>query len=334
MTTGTYVSIFKPAWWLPEGHSQTLWRKFTADAVIAHRRERIILADGDFIDLDWHDTAQGARTNAPKKSEKIAVLIHGLCGCSSSPYIVALQNQLARKNIASAAVNLRGCSGEENNLARAYHSGVSEDLNEIFLHLESNYPNAEFMFVGYSLGANVLLKWLGETEKQERVTKAVAVSTPFHLDKCSQAMLSGISRFYGSYFVNRLRENFNTKLSSFEGRGLRDEHRKLKQLGDLSGIKSIWEFDDRVTAPLHGFGNAETYYRECSSAQFLKNIRTDTLLIQSKNDPLIPEGALPASGDLSATVQFELTQKGGHVGFVSSGKENWLEQRIMQHLTR
>lgn len=333
MTTGTFRSAFRPAWWLPEGHSQTLWRKFTANGAIAHRRERVVLADGDFIDLDWHEADQSAARDVSESPKTIAVLIHGLCGCSSSPYIIALQHQLAMENIASIAINLRGCSGEENNLAKAYHSGVSEDLNEIFLGLELAYPNSKFMFVGYSLGANVLLKWLGEIEHHDRITKAVAVSTPFQLDRCSQAMLSGPSRFYGRYFVNRLRADFNTKLASFEKRGLTEEHRKLAQIGDLSNIKSIWEFDDRVTAPLHGFGSAESYYRECSSAQFLKNIRTDTLLIQSRNDPLIPAPALPKKSDLSPSIQFELSRKGGHVGFVSSGKENWLEKRIMQHLT-
>lgn len=331
MTTGTLQSTFKSAWWLPEGHSQTLWRKFTATNLIAHRRQRINMADGDFIDVDWHDPISNG-DGLPGYS-KIAVLIHGLCGCSLSPYIVALQKQLAHFEIPSVAINLRGCSGEENNLARAYHSGVSEDLNEVFQKLRSWHPNAEFMFVGYSLGANVLLKWLGEAQAHDSVTKAVAVSTPFQLDKCSGAMLSGSSQFYGSYFVKSLRASFNAKVVNFEKRGLLEQRQNLLKLGDLAGIKSIWEFDDQVTAPLHGFGSAHSYYEQCSSRQFLANISVDTLLIQSKNDPLIPASALPENHELSPHVDFELTSAGGHVGFVSGGNKNWLEQRISEFLS-
>ncbi|MFK7863467.1 MAG: YheT family hydrolase [Pseudohongiellaceae bacterium] len=331
MTTGTLQSSFKSAWWLPEGHTQTLWRKFTASNEIKHRRQRVNLKDGDFIDLDWHEP-ENSNSISSRHYSAIAVLIHGLCGCSLSPYVVALQKQLAQEDIASVAINLRGCSGEENNLARAYHSGVSEDLNEVFNSLQSEYPNTQFMFIGYSLGANVLLKWLGESETDERVSKAVAVSTPFQLDQCSQAMLRGPSSFYGSYFVNKLREDISNKISSFGNRGLAAEQQKLLQLGKLEDIKSIWEFDDQVTAPLHGFGSAQAYYDQCSSRQFLKNISANTLLIQSKNDPLIPEIALPKNKELSASVSFELAESGGHVGFVSGGKNNWLEQRIVQYL--
>lgn len=331
MKIDSISSSFRPAWWLPGGHPQTLWRKFTASDEIAHRRERLSLADGDFIDIDWCGEGTGL-AKSRSRSSGIVVIIHGLCGCSSSPYVISLQKRLANYGTSSVAVNLRGCSGEINNLARAYHSGVSEDLNEVFLNLSDAYPNDTFMFVGYSLGANVLLKWLGEQDKSERITKAVAVSTPFQLDECSKAMLRGPSRFYGSYFVNQLTDNVSAKMEHFEASGLTEQYAKLAALGSLDQIKSIWEFDDRVTAPLHDFGSAENYYKRCSSAQFLKHISTDTLLIQSKNDPLIPESALPVSANLSAQVKMELSSKGGHVGFISGGVDNWLETRITGHL--
>jgi len=239
---------------------------------------------------------------------------------------------LAGKGKRSVAMNFRGCSGEPNNLARAYHSGVSEDLNEVFIKLRTAFPDEEFMFVGYSLGANVLLKWLGEREHDHQITKAVAVSTPFRLDECSKAMLRGTSRFYGSYFVNFLRNEFNSKMDDFTKRGLGKQSKILASLGDLDRINSLWEFDDLVTAPLHGFKNADDYYDKSSSAQFLGQINTDTLLIQSKNDPLIPASALPSAQSLSPCVKMELSGKGGHVGFISGNKDNWLERRIVDHL--
>ena len=331
MTNDRDGKKFKSAWWLPEGHTQTLWRKLTAKDTVLHRRERLELADGDFIDIDW---CEGFSVNGqqPEASSGIIVVIHGLGGCSSSPYIIALQNCLAGKGKRSVAMNFRGCSGEPNNLARAYHSGVSEDLNEVFIKLRTAFPDEEFMFVGYSLGANVLLKWLGEREHDHQITKAVAVSTPFRLDECSKAMLRGTSRFYGSYFVNFLRNEFNSKMDDFTKRGLGKQSKILASLGDLDRINSLWEFDDLVTAPLHGFKNADDYYDKSSSAQFLGQINTDTLLIQSKNDPLIPASALPSAQSLSPCVKMELSGKGGHVGFISGNKDNWLERRIVDHL--
>ena len=322
---------FQPAWWLPGGHTQTLWRKFTVKDAVLQGRERLELADGDFIDIDWCEEFSG-KDQQPEAGSGIVVIIHGLGGCSSSPYVIALQKRLAGQGKRSVAMNFRGCSGEPNNLARAYHSGVSEDLNEVFIMLRAAFPNEEFMFVGYSLGANVLLKWLGEREHDDQITKAVAVSTPFRLDDCSKAMLRGTSRFYGSYFVNLLRNEFNSKINDFNTRGLDKQCEILASLGDLDRINSLWEFDDLVTAPLHGFKNADDYYEKCSSAQFLGQINTDTLLIQSKNDPLIPASALPRAQSLSPCVKMELSAKGGHVGFISGSKDNWLEKRIVDHL--
>jgi predicted alpha/beta-fold hydrolase len=187
------------------------------------------------------------------------------------------------------------------------------------------------VFVGYSLGANVLLKWLGEIESHPNIRKAVAVSTPFELEYCSQAMLQGVGRIYGQYFVSRLVKDFQNKqqhLQSFNP----EQAARIAQLGDTCSISSIWEFDDQITAPLHGFEGAEDYYRKCSSSAFLSSIAVDTLLIQSKNDPMIPPKSIPDREMLSPSVQMQLTEKGGHVGFVSSNPDNWLEQRILNFM--
>lgn len=318
------ANSFEPAWWLPDGHSQTLWRKLAPPKPIELTRQRIELKDTDFIDIDW----AGHAAHGDEDNELVVVVLHGLCGCSSSPYIAELQAELDRRHIPSVAMNFRGCSGEINRLARAYHSGVTEDLDEVFSNLMLEYPDKKFAFVGYSLGANVLLKWLGELAGHDSVYRAVAVSTPFSLAHCSRAMLRGISQFYGKYFVSRLLRDFNLKKDHFEKNGNVEQLQIIKALGDFEGIQTIWEFDDRITAPLHGFNNADDYYSQSSSIGFLGENRTDTLLIQSANDPMIPACSLPDRADLAANIELELCSKGGHVGFNSSGRSQWLSHRI------
>mgnify|MGYP001043037344 CR=1 FL=1 len=343
MTTGTSTQAFKPAWWLPEGHSQTLWRKLSPPAAIELTRQRLELDDGDFIDLDWaaeingnhpvtKDRPSPLADSATDSHPPIVVILHGLCGCSSSPYVVALQTLLTAQSIPSVTVNFRGCSGEMNRLARAYHSGVSEDVQAVFTKLMPLYPEHKFRFVGYSLGANVLLKWLGEIQSHARVDRADAISTPFSLEFCSRAMLTGLGQFYGGYFVRRLRKDFEQKKQHFKDKGEDGELQRLEALGNLHGIDSIWEFDDRTTAPLHGFTGAADYYRQCSSLGYIDSIRTSTLLLQSRNDPLIPVAAMPRKRQLNGSIKLELSAKGGHVGFISSGPDNWLEQRILKFI--
>lgn len=321
---------FTPAWWLPSGHVQTLWRRFAGAPVVTHQRERLELRDGDFIDLDW--VRQDA--DSPGRDEAIVFILHGLCGCSSSPYITSLQAQLQAQGLTSVAMNFRGCSGEVNRLARAYHSGISDDVQEVMSHLVQAHPDCRFTAVGYSLGGNVLLKWLGEQGQQAPVERAVAVSTPFDLAQCSLAMGRGPSRLYGRYFVRRLSSDLRGKRVYLEQHDAREQAGILAGLGDPVGIRSIWEFDDRFTAPLHGFADAADYYARSSSRRFLPEIRKDTLLIQSADDPLIPDGVLPAAGSLPDNVQLLLSRAGGHVGFIAGAGSNWLERRIADFVAR
>lgn len=290
-----------------------------------HRRERFPLSDGDFIDLDWAEPEEAC------EDEPLVLVIHGLCGCSESSYVLALQHELLNRGITSVAMNLRGCSGETNLKARSYHSGVSDDLSEVFAHLQAKQRPDRMAVVGYSLGANILLKWLGELGREDQSPVelvAVAVSTPFTLDECSRAMLKGGPRIYGRYFTKRLLEAFLTKKKSFEETNRQTELEKLAELENIESITNIWEFDDRITAPLHGFEHAQDYYSRCSSINFLPDIKTETLLIQSANDPMIPSSALPDPGELPEKVAMELYRKGGHVGFVAGLRKPWLESRI------
>ena len=328
MSSCTSQHEFRSAWWLPEGHSQTLWRKVAGAPAVNHARERVELSDGDFIDIDWLTAEEPAKNSA----QPLVFILHGLCGSSSSSYVLSLQRLLLENGFNSVVMNFRGCSGELNRKAQAYHSGVSHDLEEVLRNVISGHEPKAVSLVGYSLGANVLLKWLGEHHDYSKIDKAVAVSTPFTLGLCSREMLSGLSRIYGRYFTRRLLKDYLHKCKEFESQDKGSELKELLGLGDVSRVSNIWEFDDLITAPLHGFESANDYYERCSSIKFLPEISTSTLLIQSYDDPLIPPIALPEPGTVSESTVMELSPKGGHVGFVSAQSSNWLEHRILKFL--
>ena len=316
---------FIPKWWLPGGHAQTLYRRFSPITAVRQQRQRVELEDGDFIDLDWALTSR----HLAGQHATIVFLLHGLCGCSGSGYIQNLQAMLDLEGIPSVAMNFRGCSGEANRLARAYHSGVSDDVEQVFRVLNQAYPAQRFVMVGFSLGANVLLKWLAESRHADRVNRAVAVSTPFRLALCSKAMNQGFSRVYGQYFLRRLVQDLQAKKALFRAQGREEQLEILERLATADRLTSLWDFDDKVTAPLHGFRDAEDYYETCSSIHFLPKVTTPTLLIQSRDDPLIPGNALPGPDHFGNRMEAALYERGGHVGFTHQQDPRWLERRII-----
>jgi predicted alpha/beta-fold hydrolase len=300
---------FSPAWWLPGGHLQTLWNPFCRRAPsLPRRRERLWLADGDFIDLDWHGPHNPA---AP-----LVLVLHGLTGSSRSHYVLGLQQQLAARDWASVAINWRGCSGEPNLLPRAYHSGASDDLAEVIAHLRASRPLAPLHAVGYSLGGNVLLKYLGETGTSAPLQKAVAVSVPFRLDQCADRIGLGFSRVYQAHFMREMVGYVRDKQRLFTQQGAANHLSTLQRLGSLKGLRTFWDFDGRFTAPLHGYADASDYYRRASSRYFLPDIRIPTLLIQAEDDPFVFRHSVPDLAELSTTTTLELHRSGGHVGFV------------------
>jgi len=322
------VNPYRPPWWLPEGHTQTLWRRFVPLRPVPQRRQRVELNDGDFIDVDWVDAPE----DLAKPERPVVFLLHGLCGSSLSPYIQSLQKLLQHRGISSVAMNFRGCSGEINRRARAYHSGCTEDLEEVYQCLQAQNPQRNFVFAGFSLGGNVLLKWLAEIGTRPAVLGGVAVSTPFSLSFCSAALNTGMSKLYGHYFRRRLIQDVERKRQYFRQQphsmGMGEELDRLDALGDLRRLKTLWEFDDEVTAPLHGFEGAEDYYARCSSGPRLQEIKCPVALIQSANDPIIPAGALPNANSLLPHISLHLESCGGHVGFTCAADDYWLEERI------
>ncbi|MCG7591740.1 MULTISPECIES: hydrolase [Halomonadaceae] len=313
---------FRPTRWLPGGHLQTLYSPlFRATPRLQRHRERITLEDGDFIDLDWY----GLRGEATR----CAILLHGLTGSSSSLYILGQQQALAQQGWQSVAVNWRGCSGEPNHRARGYHSGASEDLADIVTQLAARYPNKPLVAVGYSLGGNVLLKYLGETGSQSMLRAAVAVSVPFRLDHCAERIRHGFSRVYQARFLRGLRHYVESKQRAFRTQGREQELERLTSLETLDGMETFWDFDGRVTAPLHGFASAEEYYRRCSSAFFVSAIQVPTLIVHAQDDPFIYPHSVPEADMIPECVTLELWASGGHVGFIEGAP--WRPRYYLEH---
>lgn len=318
---------FKPAWWLNNPHLQTLYPALLRNAVALNReRQRILTPDGDFVDLDWYGDDKKA----------IAILLHGLAGSSQSGYILGLQHALKQQGISSVAMNFRGCSGESNRLARCYHSGETEDIHFIYQTLRQHYPQAELAVVGFSLGGNVLLKWLGEQGDKVTLFAAVAICAPLVLSECATKLDYGFSRLYRRHLLDELKRYLRRKQLYLHRNGLLFEAEKLQRFGDLSKIQSFWQYDDQVVAPLHGFKDVNDYYTRSSARQFLAKIRAPTLMIQAKDDPFMTEAILPTACELAPQVNLEIYSGGGHVGFVRGsrgfGIDYWLDGRITSFL--
>jgi predicted alpha/beta-fold hydrolase len=321
---------FKPAWWLSNSHLQTIYPALFRKTPNPpdYRRERLTTPDDDFIDIDYCGTGK----------QPLIILVHGLTGSSQSDYIKGLQSALLKQGFRSAALNFRGCSGQSNNRARSYHSGETEDIHFLYQTLRQREPETPLGAVGFSLGGNVLLKWLGEQGDQLNLFAAVAVSVPLLLGLCATKLDNGFAKCYRGRLLKELKVYMRNKLRHLERIGQSQEAMKIKALGDLSAINSFWHYDDKVVARLHGFDDVHDYYRRSSSRQYLKSISVPTLVIQAIDDPFMTRKVLPELDELSPSVHLELTQHGGHVGFVSGSipfkPQYWLEQRIPEFLRK
>ncbi len=321
-------TTFKPAWWLSNSHLQTLYPALLRNEPDPpdYRRERLTTPDHDFIDIDYCGAGK----------QPLIMLIHGLTGSSQSGYIKGLQSALLEQGMRSVAANFRGCSGSSNNRARCYHSGETEDIHFLYQTLRRREPDTPIGAVGFSLGGNVLLKWLGEQGDQLDLFAAVAVSVPLLLGICATKLDNGFSKLYCVKLLGELKAYMDIKLQHLEKMGQAEEALKIRALGDLSDIRSFWQYDDRVVARLHGFNDVHDYYRRSSSRQYLKSISVPTLVIQAVDDPFMTPEVLPESNEMSSQVQLELTRHGGHVGFISGAipfrPTYWLEQRIPEFL--
>lgn len=304
-TLKTYrVRPFRPAWWLRGAHAQTVGGKFLRpDPKLRLRRKRLETPDGDFLDLDF--------APPPHEGAPIVVVLHGLEGSALRRYMLVTYRELLARGLHPIGLNFRSCSGEPNRAPRFYHSGDTEDLRFILELLAERYPGVPMGAIGFSLGGNVLLKFLGEEGDAagERLRCAVAVSVPFDLVAGAENLERGLmGRIYTEYFLGNLRRKVTAKAAVL--RGHCDVEAALR-------ARTLRAFDDALTAPLHGFEDALDYYRRSSSAAYLERIRVPTLLLQSMDDPFLPPDAIPwdaIRGNPHLVNGF--TERGGHVGFI------------------
>ena len=308
-------SSFRPAWWLPGPHLQTilpgLLRRRPRPRV---ERRRIELSDGDFVDLSCGGE-RGARV----------LIIHGLEGGLDSHYAGTLFERIVAAGLRPVFMHLRGASHAPNRLARSYHAGASDDLSEVLAALADDPDGPPEAAVGFSLGGNILLKYLGE-RPEPMVRRAVAVSVPFVLRDAMLRLEVGLSRVYRRYLLARLKAAYRRKMNL-----------GLAPPEDLDAIRGLDDFDDRITAPLNGFAGVFDYYQRASCRQFLPSIQTPTLIIQAADDPFMFPATVPQAHELGPGVTLELARRGGHVGFVAGRwpwrPHWWLETRIVDFLT-
>jgi hypothetical protein len=309
-------SAFRPPLLLRNGHVQTiLGAVLRQGRAASFTRERLELADGDFLDLDW------LRAGHPR----LAILSHGLEGCSTNGYIRGLAATLQSAGWDALAWNFRGCGSEPNRLLRFYHSGETTDLAAVVQHAATTYP--QIAVIGFSLGGNMTLKYLGEAPPHAAVVAGVAISAPVDLAASAGALDRRLSnRIY-------LRRFLKTLVAKVEAKAMRFPE-QLDAAG-ARAMRSFQEFDNRYTAPLHGFRDAADYWRQSSARQYLTGIKVPALLLNARNDPFLPSECFPfPEAEANPCLFLEAPCSGGHVGFLdfAAGLQPWSDGRIVEFL--
>lgn len=318
-------SIFRPPFWLRNGHVSTVLTVLQPRPSEAWTRlERLELPDGDFLDLAWRQRAPGNSS-----AHRLAVLCHGLEGSLRAPYIRSMTAKLAAEGWDVLAWNYRNCGMEPNRLPRSYHSGESGDLRSVVDHAVLSCGSGHVALVGFSLGGNVVLKYAGERKPNPAVRAVVALSAPVDLSSCARALdhRRG-NRLYQRRFLKTLIAKTRAKALRFPDK---------IDAGRLHGVRSIRDFDEHFTAPLHGFAGAEDYWTRCSALQFIPEVTVPSLLVNAWNDPLLGTPSYPV--ELARSLpQFHLETPawGGHLGFQGcpypADGQPWLESRVSAFL--
>lgn len=310
---------FRPLTGASNPHLQTLLPRLVRRRVLLQPHwQRLELPDGDFVDLAWSEDPQLAR-DKPR-----VVLFHGLEGNFYSPYGHGLLNAWREQGWLGVVMHFRGCSGVPNRKQRIYHSGETEDARFFLRWLRDSFGEVPTAAVGVSLGGNMLAYYLAQQGNDSLLQAAVVVSAPLMLEPCSLRMEQGFSRVYQHYLLGQLKQNATRKLLHYPGTLPLD-------LSQLSKLRRIREFDDAITSRVHGFSDAVDYYRRCSALPLLPQITTPLLIIHAKDDPFMTDAVIPDLSSLPPNIEYQLTQCGGHVGFVGGTLKKpqmWLEQRI------
>ena len=311
---GSDAHTFRPFPGLGNPHAQTIGGRLRRSLLRPrYRRVRIDTDDGDFIDLDVRDLDEPARATC--------LLLHGLEGCARSGYMLATAEALAARDIVAIALNFRSCSGTPNRTLGTYHSGRTDDLRRALAWIEREFPGLRRTAAGYSLGGNALLVHLGSAGPAAGLDAAAAVSVPYDLGLCADALERGMGKLYASYFLRSLGVKLEEKARRFPG--------QVSERALSAG--SLREFDD-------AFAGAEDYYALCSAARFVDRVRVPTLLLQAGDDPLVPARSIPhAVIEANDALRLVLTERGGHVGYYGRGdvgrRPGWMERRVADHLS-
>lgn len=316
---------FRPAWWLPGPHAQTIFpflaRRYPLPTL---HHERLELDDGDFLDL-----YRTAPVSGP-----LVIILPGLGGTLESHYLRRLLSCLVELGAEALVMLYRGDGPEPNRFAKSYHAGQTEDVSAVVSRAQSISQSRPIVAVGYSMGANLLLKWLGENDPAgpHPITTAAAVSVPFDLSAGSRRVETGLSRGYGRYLLNAVRRNIRRKYFIPELAPQLPINRSV-----FERLRTLRQFDEQVTAPLHGFSGAEDYYAHASCKSFLNTVTTPTLILHSLDDPFIPTAAIPLVEELGTGLHLYTYPHGGHVGFVEGivplKGQYWAESQLLRWIS-
>jgi uncharacterized protein len=310
------LNTYIPPRLLFNAHLQTIYPALFRKVITFWKRVRITTPDDDFLDIDW--LQQG--------SKKLVILSHGLEGNSHRPYINSMADIFFRNGYDVMAWNYRGCSEEINKQLRFYHSGATDDLDHVIRQasLQNNYQ--EINLIGFSLGGNITLKYLGEQNDNtlSLLKKAVVFSVPLDLHASCIQISKLSNRIYANRFLRSLKQKVRRKAIAYPQLDIKP----------LSGITNLIDFDNRYTAPIHGFKDALDYYKKCSSIHFLSNIRIPALIVNAKNDPFLSEECFPTVKGENPYIVLDYPENGGHCGFASFNKEGvyWSEQRAFEFI--
>lgn len=320
-------SSFKPAWWLLNRHLQTIVpRIYKVPCSYQPYEEVFELTDDDFVETIWTCPPENIRQSQP-----VVLVLHGLEGSYDSFYAKRMMEAIYQQGWQAVIMQFRGCGKQPNRKAHSYHSGQTEDVAAYIDFLRKTLPNNPLFAVGFSLGGNVLGKYLGE-KPESGLEAGVIISAPLDLAICADVIGGGFSKIYQKYLMDKLKTSITQKIEQFG-----DNFPVKVSEQQLNALKTLTEFDNLFTAPLNGFANAQDYYQKASCNQYLKNCDTPCLIIHAKDDPFMSDHVIPKPEELSPKVSFELSNRGGHVGFISGHNpfkpKFWTELKTVDYFT-
>ncbi|MEH6536160.1 MAG: alpha/beta fold hydrolase [Psychroserpens sp.] len=313
-------SSYKPPFLFKNGFIATVYSGiFRKIKGLQQQRERIETRDADFLDLDW--------SYAEDKSDAVIILLHGLEGHAQRPYVTGTAKLFNQNGIDAVAVNFRGCSGEDNRFYHSYHSGATNDLDDVVQHCIQNKSYSKVYIKGISLGANITLKYLGEKRIiPKEIKSAIAISVPVHLNGSARELHALKNKAFAIRFRQHLVDKLKVKIKRFPDR---------VTVEDIKSIKTLRDFDEYYTSKAHGFLDASDYYEKASSLQFLENIEVPTLIMNALNDSFLSPECYPVKeAKANANVYLEMPKFGGHVGFIQKGNIYYSEKRALEFVQK